>query len=205
MALIILFRILHTIPELMKRIILFLLIICCLSCQKSEKQSGKVDQVKSYINALNEGKYSEITRLFKDSIRLKEIVYQSSFSKEAYYDLFQWDSTFHPTYSLLEIEQKGEEVHMRVSKEGPRILFLNEEPIITREVVQFEDDLMIGVTITNYEVFNDSTWSEKRAKLIDWIATYKPELDGFIYDQTKDGALKYLKAISAYQQSHQTN
>ncbi|SNZ01113.1 hypothetical protein [Flagellimonas pacifica] len=182
-----------------KILILLCVIILVISCREKKSKINKVQIVENYIEALNEGSYNMIIQSFLDSVRLNEQVYKSTFSKEDYLSLFQWDSTFAPKYEILEIAQKGEDVEMKVSKECTRILFLNEEPIVTREVVKFKNDQIYSITITDYEVFNGEKWSDNRADLVSWVKANNPELDGFLVDQSKKGALNYLKAMDLYQ------
>ncbi len=106
----------------MKKVLLIVpIVFLWISCHHSTKVVNKVEVVKEYINALNESNYDGIVSLFKDSVRMKELVYSSVFSKKEYYQLFQWDSTFHPTYKILEIKEENGLVRMTVSKECPRI------------------------------------------------------------------------------------
>ncbi len=180
---------------------LFIVIICLLgiSCRQPKTDVNKMEVTKNYIKALNTSDYDAIIGLFKDSIRMKEIVYSSVFSKDEYYQLFQWDSTFSPTYKILEIKEENDAIRMTVSKECPRILFLNEEPNVTDETVKFEDGKIKSIEITKYVVLNEKVWERNRTQLVEWIETHHPELDGFLYDQTKKGAIKYLEAIKRYQ------
>lgn len=179
------------------------LTLSLLACQPPNKEIDNVELVKSYVQALNEFDYLSIISMFNDSIRLKEIVYESTFSKADYYNLFQWDSIFQPKYEILKIEEKADgTVELETSKQGPRILFLNEKPIVNHEVVSFENGKIRMIHILEYKVFDEETWSHKRQTLLDWVDANHPELNGFIYDQTKEGALNYLKALEFYQAAH---
>ena len=182
-----------------KAILLVCISLIGISCQQSNKRIDKIEIAQNYIKALNTSDYDGIIGLFKDSIRMKEVVYSSVFSKDNYYQLFQWDSTFSPTYKLLEIKEVNDVVQMKVSKECPRILFLNEEPMVTDEVLKFEEGKIESVEITKYVVFNQKGWDRNRANLVEWTETHHPELDGFLYDQTRKGAINYLEAIKRYQ------
>ncbi|WP_420602881.1 hypothetical protein [Flagellimonas sp.] len=182
-----------------KVFILLCIATIAISCHEKKSEVDKVQIIEDYIGALNEGDHGIVIESFSDSVRLNEMDYKSVFSKEDYYSLFQWDSTFVPKYQILDIEQKGEDVEIKVSKKCTRILFLNEEPIITKELVKFKRSKIYSITITDYEVFNDGKWSGNRANLVSWIKTHHPELDGFLIDQSKRGALNYLKAINLYQ------
>lgn len=182
-----------------KVLILLCIAIIAISCDEKKSKVDKVQIVEDYIEALNKGNHGIVIRSFLDSVRLNEMDYKSVFSKEDYYILFQWDSTFAPKYQILDMAQKGEDIEMKVSKECTRILFLNEEPVITKELVKFKSNKIYSITITDYEVFNDGKWGGNRTGLVSWIKANHPELDGFLIDQSKQGALNYLKAIDLYQ------
>ena len=70
--------------------------------------------------------------------------------------------------------------------------------IVQFALLSFEKDKIYEVEIIEYLYFDDETWVARRQALIEWVAANHPELDGFIYDQTKAGALNYLKAIELY-------
>lgn len=188
------------INKIKKRLLFISIAFLALSCQQASKPVSHVAAAKEYIQVQNESDYEGVISLFKDSIRMKELVYSSVFSKEEYYQLFQWDSVFHPTYQILDIKEENDGVRMTVSKACPRIRFLNEAPMVTDERVT-EQGKITYVEILNYIVFNEETWEKNRADLVQWVEREHPELDGFLYDQTKKGALKYLKAINLYQES----
>ncbi|MEQ9442629.1 MAG: hypothetical protein RIG62_26550 [Cyclobacteriaceae bacterium] len=189
------------INKIKKRLLFISIAFLGLSCQQASKPVSHVAAAKEYIQVLNESDYEGVISLFKDSIRMKELVYSSVFSREEYYQLFQWDSVFHPTYQILDIKEENDGVRMTVSKECTRIRFLNEAPNVTDERLTFEQGKITHVEILNYIVFNEATWEKNRADLVQWVEREHPALDGFLYDQTKKGALKYLKAINLYQES----
>ncbi|WP_339788794.1 nuclear transport factor 2 family protein [uncultured Imperialibacter sp.] len=176
------------------------LVIFVLSISCTQKQSfDGFAATKAYFEALNESDYDEVTSLFLDSIRMREGIYTSVFSKQAYKHMFQWDSTFHPTYEIREIEQSGDTVLMQVSKTCTRIHFLHEEPTVTKERVVFQNGKILSIEIVDFVVFNDERWATNRAHLVSFVEENHPELNGFLHDQTKAGAIKYLKAIELYQ------
>tara|TARA_R110002167_G_C12410901_1_gene627904 strand:- start:185 stop:532 length:348 start_codon:yes stop_codon:yes gene_type:complete len=110
----------------------------------------------------------------------------------------KWDSIFDPTYKILQIEQEDEIVKAKISKIDKRISFLHQEPIVTNQIIRFDNDKIIGLETTVYVIFNDSIFVKNRDRLVNWIEENHPELNGFLYDQTKTGGLKYLKAIELY-------
>ncbi|NVJ47916.1 MAG: hypothetical protein HWE07_12345 [Cytophagia bacterium] len=183
----------------------FLILLLC-SCESKKEEVNKVQLVQEYIQALNDFDYQGIISKFNDSIRMKEIVYSSTFSKADFYDHFQWDSIFQPKYEILKIEEKADgTIDMEISKQGPRILFLNEKPTVNHEIISFEKGKIREVHILEYIVFDEETWSRKRQNLLDWIDANHPELNGFIHDQTKQGALNYLKALEYYKMAMDGN
>ncbi|WP_159075822.1 hypothetical protein [Muricauda brasiliensis] len=154
--------------------------------------------VREYYQALNNSDYAKVIGFFQDSIRFNEMSYKRTFSKLEYRHLFEWDSVFHPKYEILELEEKGDELHLLVSKECERINFLHEGPFFTNEVFKIEGDAIHQIDVVEYVDFNDSLWTAKRESLVSWISEHHPELDGFIYDQTKEGAIKFKKAIDVF-------
>lgn len=51
----------------------------------------------------------------------------------------------------------------------------------------------------DYKNFDLYQWSSRRDTLVKWIETYHPELSGFNFDMTKNGAENYLKSIELYE------
>ncbi|MEX0314662.1 MAG: hypothetical protein AB3N18_10825 [Allomuricauda sp.] len=174
------------------------------SCKQAKNEIDRLEWSKKYIEALNKSNYHQAASFFSDSVRLNELVYKSAFSKKDYRELFQWDSVFRPTYKILDIQLKEDFVEMKISKECKRILFLNEEPMITQERVYFNDEGIFSIDIVEYVVFNDSLWSENRAELVSWIAEKNPDLDGFLYDQSLKGGMKFKEAIDRFQEAKAT-
>jgi len=186
----------------MKNFLLLTIMSCAIlfSCQQQKREVDKVALVKDYIKALNRSDYKAIIDSFHDSVRMKELDYISAMSKSNYYQFFQWDSTFVPEYKIISIKELDGAVNMQVSKNCSRIDFLHEEPTVNDELVTFENGQIKHIEIVKYIVFNDEKWSKNRARLTNWIKEHHPELDGFLYDQTKAGALNYLQAIKLFRE-----
>lgn len=167
-------------------------------CGPSSKNEDKKALVREYYQAMNDSDYAKVIGFFQDSIRFNEMSYKRTFSKSEYHQLFAWDSVFHPTYKILELEERGDELHLLVSKECERINFLHEGPFFTNEVFKIEEGAINQIDVVEYVDFNDSIWAVKRENLISWADKHHPELSGFIHDQTKEGAMKYKKAIDLF-------
>ena len=154
---------------------------------------------REYYNAMDKSDYAKLPDLIKDSLTTKEIDYTTTFSIEQYIEIMKWDAVFEPEYRILEIMQEENTVKTKISKIDKRILFLHEKPIITREIVRFENDKISSVEIVSYEVFDDGIFSTNRSKLLNWIDANHPELNGFLTDQTEKGGMNYLRALELYQ------
>lgn len=177
--------------------LIIVLLLGLVSCKKENEENTKV--VRAYYQALNDSNYESMMVLIADSITTKEIDYVKKFAKNDYLEWMRWDSVFKPTYNIIEITEDNGILKTRVSKECRRTLFLNEAPVITKEVVTIKNGKVDKVEIVDYEVFNDNTWNKNRAELVEWIAVHHPELNGFLNDQTLKGALNYTKAITYFE------
>ena len=187
----------------MKKILVLssLLAVGLISCTNSKKEIDKVAVAKQYYTILDNSDTSGIAAILSDSLLTKETEYdyEQTFSLQEYVEWLQWDSLFNPTYEILEIEQDSDMVKATISKMDKRILFLHKEPIVTNQIIRFTDDKISSVETTKYVIFNDSTFVENRGKLLSWVDENHPELNEFIYDQTKEGGLRYLKAIELFE------
>ncbi len=76
---------------------------------------------------------------------------------------------------------------------------MNGEPTVYKEKLTFKNKRIQSVESTELILFNTEKWVSLRDTLVDWMAENEPKLDGFIFDQTKQGAINYLKAIELYE------
>ncbi|MEO1032124.1 MAG: hypothetical protein AAFX55_12000 [Bacteroidota bacterium] len=182
-------------------VLLLLLTIGFMSCKNSEKEIDKLGIAKTYYEVLDQSKVSGLEILLADSLLTKETEYnyEQTFSKKQYIEWLKWDSVFDPTYKILKIEQDNGIVKAKISKMDRRIAFLHKEPIVTTQIIRFDNDKITSIETTKYVIFNDSAFAKKRDGLVNWIAKNHPELNGFIHDQTKTGGMNYLKAIELYE------
>jgi len=178
--------------------VLIFCIAVAISCGQKRKKIDKAQIAEDYIDALNASDYNQVVGLFLDSIRFNEMDYKRTFTKKDYHSLFQWDSVFAPKYRILDLREDGDDLYLKVSKECDRILFLQDSPFITHEIMKIKQGAIQSIDIVEYVDFNDSLWAANRESLVSWIDEHHPELDGFIYDQTKQGALKFQKAMELY-------
>ena len=181
-------------------ILTILLLVGFICCKHSRKEIDTLEIAKNYYKALDSSDDLKITLLLTDSLVTKETKYdyEQIFSLKEYVEWLKWDAVFDPTYQILQIEQEDEIVKAKISKIDKRILFLHQEPIVTTQVIRFDNDKIISIETTEYVIFNDSTFIKNRDGIVSWIDDNHPELNGFIHDQTETGGLNYLKAIELY-------
>lgn len=181
-------------------LIVFVIVIGITSCKKAKEDNNNLELAKQYYTILDNSNDAQIGTLLTDSLltRESEYDYEQTFSLAAYKEWLRWDAVFEPTYKILQIEEENGAVKVKVSKEDKRILFLHEEPIITNQTLRFNDNKIISIETSEYVHFNDSLFVKNRDRFLNWIDKNHPELNGFIYDQTQKGAIKYLKAIEVY-------
>lgn len=179
------------------------LLITIASCTSQKKESDKIQVVRNFHKGLNDADHKLVATVLYDSITIKENISTSTFTKSDYQNWLAWDAVFKPTYKLIEIIEKDGKVITKISKECKRTLFLNGEPVITKEVFEFNDGKITSLEILEHIVFHDEKWNAKKELFVSWIDENHPELNGFIYDQTKKGGENYLKAITLYNSREQ--
>lgn len=188
----------------MNRILLISLVfvIGFVGCNKSEKPINKLEMAEKYFEALNKSDGIKMKTLLADSIVtvIPKYEYELAFSKSDYTEKWlKWDAVFEPTYNVLAMELENGTVKAKVSKVDKRILFFMQKPFITTEVLSFSNGKITSVE-TEYLNFDETIWNHNKTELLAWTEENYPELNlnRFIYDQTKFGAEKLLKAMELY-------
>jgi ketosteroid isomerase-like protein len=176
-----------------------LLLLFTISCTQ---KPDLTQTTKAFYTAMNAHDHPLIASFYADSIRIIGDGYQTIYSKEAYKDWVEWDAVFEPTYEILSLEQKGDTVIAQISKSDVRIRFLNGAPYLTTEQLLFDNGKLQSLRVLE-EDYDMQRWLDTRALLVNWIAEHHPQLNGFIFDQSKQGGENYLKAIKLYQDSNQ--
>lgn len=191
----------------MFRILTFcaLCFISLFACKKTYTAVGvdKTAIAKRYFNALNTSNGKEMKTLLGDSLftSVSQYDYRYAYTTDNYINNWMaWDAVFNPEYKILDLKLKNNAIVAKVSKTDKRIHFLQAEPFITTQTLRFKGSKIHAIE-TAYITFRDTLWMQNKTALVEWIAKNHPELDGFIYDQTKDGGLNYLKAIQLYQKT----
>lgn len=181
-------------------LVLVLSAVILWSCTKSNNEDRSVSLVQEYYAALNEANFDKVTSLILDSIRVTEEGFTTVISKSDYHHWLEWDSVFRPEYKILKISVDTGLVRITISKQCTRTLFLNGEPVVSREVIYIKKGKIWKTEVEAYDIFHFDEWNKKKEEMVAWVDRNHPELNGFIYDQTKIGALNYLKVIDLYSQ-----
>jgi hypothetical protein len=177
--------------------LLLLMTIGFVSCKKSENKIDRVEIAKQYYSDLDDSSFSNMSYWFADSLKIIEGEHITMYSKNDYIEFLKWDSVFNPSYDILEIEEQNDIVKAKISKMDKRIFFLHEKPFVTHQIIRFQNDKIISVEI-DYLNFDYPTWEKNKNGLLSWIDANHPELNGFIHDQTESGGMKFLKAMTLY-------
>ena len=167
------------------------------SCKHTEEEMDKLKIAKQYYTVLDNSDYYKLKTLIVDSLFTKDDIYEQMFTLKEYEKWMQWDSVFHPTYTILKIEKENNMVRAKISKIDNRIAFLHKAPIVTNEILQFKENKISSIK-RNTLVFDAQTFVKNRDSLLNFIHKTHPELNGFLHDQTKPGGIKYLKAIELF-------
>tara|TARA_R110002012_G_scaffold318227_1_gene536113 strand:+ start:53601 stop:54257 length:657 start_codon:yes stop_codon:yes gene_type:complete len=182
--------------ERMKKILLMLTILVISSCV--EKNSTASEQITKYFDGFKNSDYSQIKRTLADSLMTTEGDHTMVFSRESYYEKFKWDSVFKPTYSLVKIENQGEQSIATVSLSSIKLEFLKNSPMTCRYEFHFKSGKITKIKNLACSDADWEVWEKQVDSLVYWVKLNHPELDGFIYDLSMKGALDYLRAIKLY-------
>lgn len=183
--------------------ILFLASVFCSSCKEvSQQDSNAVLLVQEYYEALNKGDLIKAKSLLADSIVKTEGVEKIAYTKKDFSHFLEWDMSFEPKYELASVTYGAHGVvNCNVRKTCKRIAFLNEAPTAYEERWTIKEGKLAIFEIHNYLSFNETLWVKNVTALTTFINTNHPEMKDFIYDQTKQGAQDYLKAMDLYKKA----
>jgi hypothetical protein len=182
----------------MKKLILFIAIGILLSCQPAGKRSPYMKYIESY----NNQGFESIADLLADTIIIQDIgAYEARYSREEFKVFYQWDSAFSPVYEILEYHRTGSTEEVTQSSSSVRFEFLGNDPLVFRRRIHLQKGKIHRIETHKYLEADWTIWASKRDSLVAWIDEFHPELSGFIYDMTPDGARNYREAIERYRNS----
>lgn len=180
---------------LLSLLLLLLLVNCATPISK------EAAQVQAYYEGFKNSNYDQIKETIADSFAIIEGDFTMRFNKESYYQHFAWDSIFKPVYQLDRIYKEKQYVIATASVQSQRFLFLQNNPLTCTHKFQFKEGKISRMTNLGCPGAHWITWKQQVDTLVNWTRSNHPELDGFINDQSMQGAQNYLKAIELYQRS----
>lgn len=175
-------------------IIILLFIVGC-----SNQQITHTETVENYYKARDAGSFNDLRTLVSDSITIISGDYVMPYNTKGFYEVFKWDSIFKPSYKLVELEEKSNQVIANVTVNSVRNTFLKNSDMTCQYRISFSSGKISKIEELNCTNVDWNTWRQGVDSLTSWIKKHHPELDGFINDMTMNGAENYLKAIELYQ------
>jgi hypothetical protein len=179
----------------MRKIQILLAIGLLISCKRTDH--------KTLFERYNDGYYNEgfnsISSLLADSVTIKDGPnYEMKYSKDEFRLIYQWDSTFQPQNKFTIIDQTDTTIDFIEERYSKRFEFLEHDTLKMKQRIHLKDGQISIIENREYLNFDLNKWTSNRDSLVSWIDKNHPELSGFIYDMTKEGAENYLKAIELY-------
>ncbi|KPM31161.1 Hypothetical protein I595_2425 [Croceitalea dokdonensis DOKDO 023] len=174
-------------------ILLFSLLLGCTAKTPTYKEV-----VRTYYQARDHRDYDALKKVVGDSITIVEGDYAMPYSKASFHEQLKWDSIFRPSYTLLQLEEEEQQLIATVRITSLRNQFLKNEAMTCTYRIGFSSEKITSITTMDCQGVNWEVWEAQRDSLVQWIAKNHPELDGFVYDMSMQGALNYMAAIALY-------
>ena len=121
------------------------------------------------------------------------------YDHDSFYEVFKWDSIFKPSYNIVELQEKNNQIIASVALNSVRNEFLKNKLMKCRYKISFSSGKISKIEELECKDADWNIWQKERDSLVNWTRKNHPELDGFINDMTMNGALNYLKAIELYE------
>ncbi|WP_343486768.1 hypothetical protein [Allomuricauda sp. d1] len=154
--------------------------------------------VKQYYEAFDMSDFNTMRTLLNDSISITSGDYVTTYSHTSFYEFFKWDSVLRTRKKLLNVESSDNDILATVSYSSMRYEFLKNNHLTCQYKINFKEDKISSFEELDCPNADWQVWEKQVNSLVEWTKTHHPELDGFIYDLTMQGALNYLKAMELY-------
>jgi hypothetical protein len=182
----------------MKNTFLILFLLYFLTGCNDQKLTNK-ETVTKYYNARDIANYNKLKTFINDSITITAGDYVIPYTHDSFYEEFKWDSIFSPSYKIVELEEKNNQIIASVASNSVRFEFLKNNPLTCQYKISFNSGKISKIESLECIGTDWKIWQKERDSLVSWIKKNHPELDGFINDMTMNGAINYLKAIELYE------
>jgi len=179
----------------MRKIHILFILGLLISCSQADNEQV----FRNYIDAYYHHGFEDISEFLADTVTIADIDdYQKIYSKEEFRVFYQWDSVFKPDYKLISLTSTDSIVDVIQTVSSERLVFLGNNPLKTRKRVYFNNGLITRIENQEYLNVDWEVWIARRDSLVKWVDLNHPELNGFIYDMTKEGAEDYQKAMELF-------
>lgn len=182
----------------MKNGFLVLFFLCFLTGCSNKKLTPQ-KTVTTYYNARDAANYNELKKLIADSITITAGDYVMPYDHDSFYEQFKWDSVFKPTYEVVKLEEKNNQIIASVALNSVRHEFLKNNAMTCQYKISFNSEKISKIEELKCKGADWSIWQKERDSLVSWITKNHPKLNDFIHDMTMNGAIHYLKAIELYE------
>ena len=182
----------------MKNIFILLVTIGLLTSCDYQKLGHK-ETVKQYYNAFDSGNFDELNAVINDSITIVSGEFTTSYDYDSFHKFFKWDSIFKPSYEIIDLKEKNNDIFATIAQKNIRNEFLKNNPLKFKVKITFEADKISKIEELEYIDVNWNIWAQKRDSLETWVELNHQTLDGYVNDMTMKGAINYTKAIELYE------
>ncbi|SHJ68266.1 hypothetical protein SAMN04488007_1091 [Maribacter aquivivus] len=182
----------------MKNAFLILFLIVVLTSCDNKKLSHK-KTVNRYYKAFDSGDFNKLKRVIHDSITIVSGDFITPFDKDSFYEFYKWDSIFEPSYEVIDLTEENDNVIATISQKNIRNEFLKNNPLKLNVKVSFASGKITKLEELDYIGVNWQEWNQEKDSLVNWIKVNHPNLDGFVNDMTRKGAINYVRAIELYE------
>ncbi len=155
--------------------------------------------IHRYYAAVEQNDFNAMKQFLHDSVATYEGKMLISKGVKDFYRIYQWDSVFQPTYRIVEANESDPDTYVvKISKDCRRIRFLMDEPFLTSQKISTDGEKILRIETIDYLNADWDKWESRRNALVGYTDTHHPELSGFVFDQSREGAVHYLQAIEHY-------
>lgn len=177
--------------------IILLVALSVIACKEIHQTNQEI--TKKYFEARNSVEFSDVKMLINDSLIVVEGDHMMSYSQESFYEVFKWDSIFQTSYDIVELKEVNDQVLASITLSSIRNSFLKNELMTCKFKLSFNSGKISKIESLDCLGADWNIWGKERDDLVNWISENHPELNGFIYDMTMEGAINYLRAIELYE------
>ena len=181
----------------MKNIFHILLLTAIFTSCGNQMLSHK-ETVNRYYKAFDSGDFDKIKRVTHDSITMMNGDFVTPFDNNSFYEFYKWDSVFKPSYKVIELTEQNNDVIATITQKNIRNEFLKNNPLQFKVKLSFSADKISRLEELEYIDVNWQEWNQEKDSLVNWIKVNHPNLDGFVNDMTRKGAINYVRAIELY-------